>query len=86
MSGLAWSGHGAITRCVTLVAELVSRLAKSRDKGLTRFFLILIGMERRCFFKVSYIIFGYVQLDQRAVEKVRGLNSIYHNIVFKHGG
>ena len=85
VSGLAWSGHGAITRVdVTLDGGknwYQSRLAKPGEtKALTRFYLDIDWNGKEMFLQSrAHDETGYVQPTKEQLRKVRGLNSIYHN-------
>lgn len=85
ITGLAWSGRGAITGVDVSVDGGVNwveaRLAApGQDKALTRFYLdhdwdgseMLLQARARD-------ATGYVQPTKNALREVRGLNSIYHN-------
>ncbi len=85
VSGLAWSGHGAITRVdVTLDGGknwYQARLAKPGEtKALTRFYLDIDWNGKEMFLQSrAHDDTGYVQPTKEQLRKVRGLNSIYHN-------
>ena len=85
MSGLAWSGHGALTRVdVTLDGGknwYQARLAKPGEtKALTRFYLDIDWNGKEMFLQSrAHDETGYVQPTKEQLRKVRGLNSIYHN-------
>ena len=85
VSGLAWSGHGAITRVdVTLDGGknwYQARLAKAGEtKALTRFYLDIDWNGKEMFLQSrAHDETGYVQPTKEQLRKVRGLNSIYHN-------
>ena len=85
VSGLAWSGHGAITRVdVTLDGGknwYQARLAKPGEtKALTRFYLDIDWNGKEMFLQSrAHDETGYVQPTKEQLRKVRGLNSIYHN-------
>lgn len=85
VSGLAWSGHGAITRVdVTLDGGknwYKARLAKPGEtKALTRFYLDIDWNGKEMFLQSrAHDETGYVQPTKEQLRKVRGLNSIYHN-------
>lgn len=85
ITGLAWSGHGAITR-VDVSKDggktwETARLAKPGEKmALTRFYLDTewdgedMLLQSRAMDET-----GYVQPTKAQLRDVRGLNSIYHN-------
>jgi sulfane dehydrogenase subunit SoxC len=85
ITGLAWSGNGAITR-VDVSKDggktwETARLAKSGEKmALTRFYLDMdwdgseMLLQSRAMDET-----GYVQPTKAQLREVRGLNSIYHN-------
>jgi len=85
ITGLAWSGHGAITR-VDVSRDggktwETARLAKPGEKmALTRFYLDVdwdgseMLLQSRAMDET-----GYVQPTKAQLREVRGLNSIYHN-------
>ena len=85
VSGLAWSGHAAITRVdVTLDGGknwYQARLAKlGETKALTRFYLDIDWNGKEMFLQSrAHDDTGYVQPTKEQLRKVRGLNSIYHN-------
>jgi sulfane dehydrogenase subunit SoxC len=85
ISGLAWSGHGAITRVdVTLDGGenwFRARLAKPGEtKALTRFYLDIDWNGKDMFLQSrAHDETGYVQPSKEQLRNVRGLNSIYHN-------
>mgnify|MGYP003309254404 FL=1 len=85
ISGLAWSGHGAITRVdVTLDGGenwFRARLANPGEtKALTRFYLDIDWNGKEMFLQSrAHDETGYVQPTKEQLRKVRGLNSIYHN-------
>ena len=85
VSGLAWSGHGAITRVdVTLDGGknwYQARLAQPGEtKALTRFYLDIDWNGKEMFLQSrAHDETGYVQPTKEQLRKVRGLNSIYHN-------
>ena len=85
ISGLAWSGHGAITRVdVTLDGGknwFRARLAKPGEtKALTRFYLDIDWNGKEMFLQSrAHDETGYVQPTKEQLRNVRGLNSIYHN-------
>ncbi|WP_375258505.1 sulfite dehydrogenase [Citreimonas sp.] len=85
ITGMAWSGHGRITR-VDVSKDggktwETARLAKEgEDKALTRFYLDTdwdgseMLLQSRAMDET-----GYVQPTKAQLRAVRGLNSIYHN-------
>ena len=85
ITGLAWSGHGAITR-VDVSRDggktwETARLAKPGEQmALTRFYLDVdwdgseMLLQSRAMDET-----GYVQPTKAQLREVRGLNSIYHN-------
>ncbi len=85
ITGLAWSGNGAITR-VDVSKDggktwETARLAKpGEDKALTRFYLDTTwdGSEMLLQSRAMDAT-GYVQPTKAQLREVRGLNSIYHN-------
>ncbi len=85
ITGLAWSGHGAITRVdVTLDGGknwFQARLAKPGErKALARFYLDIDWNGKEMFLQSrAYDETGYVQPTKEQLRNVRGLNSIYHN-------
>lgn len=85
ISGLAWSGRGAITR-VDVSKDggktwETARLAKPGEKmALTRFYLDTEWDGEEMFLQSRAMDdTGYVQPTKDALRDVRGLNSIYHN-------
>ena len=85
ISGLAWSGRGAITR-VDVSKDggktwETARLAKPGEKmALTRFYLDTTWEGEEMFLQSRAIDeTGYVQPTKTQLREVRGLNSIYHN-------
>jgi sulfane dehydrogenase subunit SoxC len=85
VSGLAWSGHGKITRVdVSLDGGITwetARLGKQGDtKALTRFYFDMdwdgseMLMQSRAMDDT-----GYVQPTKEALREMRGENSVYHN-------
>jgi len=87
ITGLAWSGRGAITGVdVSLDGGMnwvVARLAGSgsgNDKALVRFYLDIDwdGQEMLLQSRARDAT-GYVQPTKDALRAVRGMNSIYHN-------
>ena len=85
ITGLAWSGRGAIERVdVSLDGGMswqTARLgAPGRDKALSRFYLDIDwdGSEMLLQSRAMDST-GYVQPTKNALREKRGLNSIYHN-------
>ncbi|QGX99877.1 sulfite dehydrogenase [Roseovarius faecimaris] len=85
ITGLAWSGHGAITR-VDVSKDggktwETARLAKPGEKmALTRFYLDTTWDGGEMFLQSRAMDeTGYVQPTKTQLREVRGLNSIYHN-------
>ena len=85
ITGMAWSGRGAITRVdVSLDGGMTwqpARLGKAGDsKALTRFYLDIDwdGSEMLIQSRATDET-GYVQPTKDALREVRGENSIYHN-------
>ena len=85
ITGLAWSGRGAIT---TVDVSLdggknwqTARLAKPGEKmALTRFYLDIDWRGEEMFLQSrARDDSGYVQPSKEQLREVRGLNSIYHN-------
>ncbi|MEO9824886.1 MAG: sulfite dehydrogenase [Paracoccaceae bacterium] len=85
ISGLAWSGHGQITRVDVSkdggITWETARLGKQGDaKALTRFYLDTqwdgseMLLQARAMDET-----GYVQPTKAALREVRGENSVYHN-------
>jgi sulfane dehydrogenase subunit SoxC len=85
ITGLAWSGRGAITQVdVTLDGGKnwqVARLAAPGQKmALTRFYLDIDWQGEEMFIQSrAHDETGYVQPTKAQLRDVRGLNSIYHN-------
>ena len=85
ISGLAWSGHGKITRVDVSrdggVTWQNARLAQEgQTKALTRFYLDVDWRGEEMFLQSRAIDeTGYVQPTKAQLREVRGLNSIYHN-------
>ncbi|WP_299503768.1 sulfite dehydrogenase [uncultured Roseobacter sp.] len=85
ITGLAWSGHGAITRVDVSkdggVTWETARLAKPGEKmALTRFYLDTTWDGEEMFLQSRAMDeTGYVQPTKAHLRAVRGLNSIYHN-------
>ena len=85
LSGLAWSGRGAITRVdVSLDGGVNWQTARLSNPGsrmaLTRFYLD-INWDGQPMLLQSRAIdeTGYVQPTKDALREIRGLNSVYHN-------
>jgi sulfane dehydrogenase subunit SoxC len=85
ITGLAWSGHGAITR-VDVSKDggktwETARLAKPGEaKALTRFYLDTTwDGEEMLLQSRAMDETGYIQPTKDQLREVRGLNSIYHN-------
>ena len=85
LSGLAWSGRGAITRVdVSLDGGVNWQTARLANPGqrmaLTRFYLDInwdgqpMLLQSRAMDET-----GYVQPTKDALREIRGLNSVYHN-------
>jgi sulfane dehydrogenase subunit SoxC len=85
ISGLAWSGRGAITRVDVSrdggMTWETARLAKPGEKmALTRFYLDTTWDGTEMFLQSRAMDeTGYVQPTKTQLREVRGLNSIYHN-------
>lgn len=85
ITGLAWSGRGAITAVdVSLDGGKnwqTARLAKPGEKmALTRFYLDIDWRGEEMFLQSrARDDSGYVQPSKEQLREVRGLNSIYHN-------
>jgi sulfane dehydrogenase subunit SoxC len=85
ISGLAWSGHGAITR-VDVSKDggkswQTARLAREPgSKALTRFYLDTTWDGEEMLLQARAMDeTGYVQPTKAQLREVRGENSIYHN-------
>ncbi|OUS34569.1 sulfite dehydrogenase [Rhodobacterales bacterium 56_14_T64] len=85
ITGLAWSGNGAITGVDVSIdggkTWVEARLAApGQDKAMTRFYLdhIWDGSEMLLQARAKDAT-GYVQPTKTQLREVRGLNSIYHN-------
>ncbi|WP_421999250.1 sulfite dehydrogenase [Roseovarius mucosus] len=85
ITGLAWSGHGAITR-VDVSKDggktwETARLAKQGEaKALTRFYLDTTwDGEEMLLQSRAMDETGYIQPTKAQLREVRGLNSVYHN-------
>ncbi len=85
ISGLAWSGHGAIKRVDVSIDGgsnwKTASLAKPGEKmALTRFYLHTEWDGKEMFLQSRAMDeTGYVQPTKSQLREVRGLNSIYHN-------
>lgn len=85
ISGLAWSGHGAIKRVDVSIDGgsnwQTASLAKPGEKmALTRFYLHTEWDGKEMFLQSRAMDeTGYVQPTKTQLREVRGLNSIYHN-------
>lgn len=85
ITGLAWTGRGAITRVDVSIDGgknwQEARLAKPGEKmALTRFYLDIEWDGQEMFLQSrAHDDTGYVQPTKEQLREVRGLNSIYHN-------
>lgn len=85
ISGLAWSGHGQITRVDVSkdggITWETARLGKQGDaKALTRFYLDTDWDGSEMLLQARAMDdTGYVQPTKAALREVRGENSVYHN-------
>ena len=85
ITGLAWSGHGQITRVDVStdggVTWQTARLGKQGDsKALTRFYLdTQWSGEEMLLQSRAMDETGYVQPTKHALRAIRGENSVYHN-------
>ncbi|MGR3322976.1 MAG: sulfite dehydrogenase [Pseudooceanicola sp.] len=86
ITGLAWSGHGRITRVDVSkdggMTWETARLGRTQGdtKALTRFYLDTEWNGEEMFLQSRAIDeTGYVQPTKAQLREVRGLNSIYHN-------
>ena len=85
ITGLAWTGNGAITRVDVSIDGgknwQEARLAKPGEKmALTRFYLDIEWDGGEMFLQSrAHDDTGYVQPTKDQLREVRGLNSIYHN-------
>ena len=85
ITGLAWSGHGRITRVDVSkdggMTWETARLARQGDsKALTRFYLDTEWNGEDWLLQARAMDeTGYVQPTKEQLREVRGLNSIYHN-------
>ena len=85
ITGLAWTGNGAITRVDVSIDGgknwQEARLAKPGEKmALTRFYLDIEWDGGEMFLQSrAHDDTGYVQPTKEQLREVRGLNSIYHN-------
>ncbi|MBL4768094.1 MAG: sulfite dehydrogenase, partial [Rhodobacteraceae bacterium] len=85
ITGLAWSGRGAIERVDVTVdggkSWKTARLAApGQDMAMTRFYLDHDWDGSEMFLQARALdVTGYVQPTKTQLREVRGLNSIYHN-------
>ena len=85
ITGLAWTGRGAITRVDVSIDGgknwQEARLAKPGEKmALTRFYMDIEWDGQEMFLQSrAHDDTGYVQPTKDQLREVRGLNSIYHN-------
>jgi sulfane dehydrogenase subunit SoxC len=85
ITGLAWSGRGAITGVDVTVDggktwQKARLAAPGQDKALTRFYLDTEWNGEEMFLQSrARDATGYVQPTKGQLRDVRGLNSIYHN-------
>ncbi|SNS52580.1 sulfite dehydrogenase [Tropicimonas sediminicola] len=85
ITGLAWSGRGAITGVDVSVDggknwQKARLAAPGQDKALTRFYLDTVWTGEEMFLQSrARDETGYVQPTKNQLREVRGLNSIYHN-------
>ena len=85
ITGLAWSGHGQITRVDVStdggVTWQTARLGKQGDsKALTRFYLDTQWTGEEMLLQSRAMDeTGYVQPTKHALRAIRGENSVYHN-------
>jgi sulfane dehydrogenase subunit SoxC len=85
VSGLAWSGRGAITRVDVStdggVNWQTARLAGTPGRmALTRFYLDMVWDGRPMMLQSRAVDeTGYVQPTKQALREIRGVNSVYHN-------
>ena len=85
ITGLAWSGHGQITRVDVStdggVTWQTARLGKKGDsKALTRFYLDTQWTGEEMLLQSRAMDeTGYVQPTKHALRAIRGENSVYHN-------
>ncbi|WP_421906523.1 sulfite dehydrogenase [Mameliella sp.] len=85
ITGMAWSGHGKITRVDVskdggMTWETARLAAEGQDKALTRFYLDTTWNGEEMLLQSRAIDeTGYVQPTKAQLRDVRGLNSIYHN-------
>ncbi|SMX47666.1 sulfite dehydrogenase [Maliponia aquimaris] len=85
ITGMAWSGHGKITRVDVSkdggkTWETARLAAPGEDKALTRFYLDTTwNGEDMLIQSRAMDETGYVQPTKAQLRSVRGLNSIYHN-------
>ncbi len=85
ITGMAWSGHGRITRVDVSkdggkTWETARLAAEGQDKALTRFYLDTTWNGEEWLLQSRAMDeTGYVQPTKAQLRDVRGLNSIYHN-------
>ena len=85
ITGLAWSGHGRITRVDVsrdggVNWETARLAAPAQDRALTRFYLDTVWNGEEMLLQSRAIDeTGYVQPTKSQLRAARGLNSIYHN-------
>ena len=86
ISGLAWSGHGKITRVDVSkdggITWETARLGKAEEdsKALTRFYLDTDWNKEDWLLQARAMDeTGYIQPTKDQLREVRGENSIYHN-------
>lgn len=85
ITGLAWSGRGAITRVDVskdggMTWETARLAAPGQDMALTRFYLDTVWDGSEMLLQSRAMDSeGYVQPTKTELREVRGLNSIYHN-------
>ncbi|MBV7396349.1 sulfite dehydrogenase [Mameliella sediminis] len=85
ITGMAWSGHGKITRVDVskdggMTWETARLAAEGQDKALTRFYLDTTWNGEEWLLQSRAVDeTGYVQPTKAQLRDVRGLNSIYHN-------
>ncbi|MEX5729351.1 sulfane dehydrogenase subunit SoxC [Rhodovulum iodosum] len=85
ITGLAWSGRGAIERVDVTIdggkTWQTARLAQpGQDKAISRFYLDIEWDGSEMFLQSRAVdSTGYVQPTKDQLREVRGLNSIYHN-------
>ncbi|WP_288940595.1 sulfite dehydrogenase [uncultured Roseovarius sp.] len=85
ITGLAWSGHGAITRVDVSTDggknwQQARLAAEGQSKALSRFYLEIEWDGKEMLLQSrAHDETGYVQPTKNALRDVRGENSIYHN-------